>query len=252
MRKEKAIVVGGEETFVARVLTNKVKATGAECDFVLWTVNDIYSHMDGVSLIILYMNDGVRPKEDVLHFLADTMKEKKLHTILVGEQADIQYVMEHVPGELVYTTFSRPVDNTKFTETVTEYFTRAKSGSLKKSILIVDDDPQYLTLVREWLRETYKVAMANSGPQAINWLEKNKADLILLDYEMPVTSGPQVLEMLRNNPETASVPVMFLTGKDDKESVMAVLSLKPEGYFLKSIQKDELFTRLQEFFILHK
>ena len=94
--------------------------------------------------------------------------------------------------------------------------------------------------------------MANSGLQAIKWLAKNKVDLILLDHEMPVTTGPQVLEMLRNDPETQSIPVMFLTGKSDKESVMKVVALKPEGYFLKTIQKGELLEKLQEFFILHK
>jgi CheY-like chemotaxis protein len=94
--------------------------------------------------------------------------------------------------------------------------------------------------------------MANSGLQAIKWLGKNKADLILLDYEMPVTSGPQVLEMLRSDDETKDIPVMFLTGKDDKESVMKVLSLKPEGYFLKSIEKGELIEKLAEYFIMHR
>ena len=94
--------------------------------------------------------------------------------------------------------------------------------------------------------------MANSGLQAIKWLGKNKADLILLDHEMPVTSGPQVLEMLRSDPETASIPVMFLTGKSDKESVMAVLSLRPEGYFLKTIEREELLQQLKDFFIRHK
>jgi CheY-like chemotaxis protein len=107
-------------------------------------------------------------------------------------------------------------------------------------------------MIREWLKGTYKVTMANSGLQAIKWLGKNKVDLILLDYEMPVTSGPQVLEMLRSEPETKSIPVMFLTGKGDKNSVMAVLALSPEGYFLKGIEKDELLEKLNDYFMLHK
>ena len=135
---------------------------------------------------------------------------------------------------------------------ITKYFKQVEDSEMKKSIMIVDDDPQYLTTVREWLKETYKVTMANSGLQAIKMLGKNKVDLILLDHEMPVTSGPQVLEMLRSDPETASIPVMFLTGKGDKESVMSVVALRPEGYFLKSIQKEELLTNLQEFFVLHR
>ena len=93
--------------------------------------------------------------------------------------------------------------------------------------------------------------MANSGLQAIKYLGKSKVDLILLDHEMPVTSGPQVLEMLRSDPETSSIPVIFLTGKSDKESVMAVVELRPEGYFLKNIKKEELLEKLKEFFVLH-
>ena len=88
--------------------------------------------------------------------------------------------------------------------------------------------------------------------QAIKLLAKNKVDLILLDYEMPVTSGPQVLEMLRSDEDTSSVPVMFLTGKDDKESVMSVMSLRPDGYILKNIQQGELLERLRDFFTLLK
>jgi CheY-like chemotaxis protein len=69
---------------------------------------------------------------------------------------------------------------------------------------------------------------------------------------MPVTTGPQVLEMLRSDEETRSIPVMFLTGKSDKQSVMSVVALKPENYFLKSIQKQELLDKLGEYFATHK
>jgi CheY-like chemotaxis protein len=93
--------------------------------------------------------------------------------------------------------------------------------------------------------------MANSGMQALRWLGKHKVDLILLDYEMPVTSGPQVLEMLRSEPETKNIPVMFLTGKSDKDSVMQVMSLNPQGYFLKSIEREELERKLSEYFLTH-
>ena len=64
---------------------------------------------------------------------------------------------------------------------------------------------------------------------------------------MPVTSGPQVLEMIRSEPGTREIPVVFLTGKDDRESVMDVLDLKPNGYILKNIQRDDLFSRIDEY-----
>ena len=252
MPADKMIVIGEKETYIARVLIKKVKDAGIECYFVANKINAINTSIEGVSLITLFIDDGETPDEEVLHFLTDLMEERGLQMMLVGEKYDIEMIQDHVQGDLIYRSFSRPVDNTKFVDEVKEYFSKADAGEFRKSILIVDDDPQYLTMVREWLKGTYKVAMANSGLQAIKWLGKNKVDLILLDHEMPVTSGPQVLEMLRSDSETRDIPVMFLTGKSDKESVMAVVELRPEGYFLKSIQKDELLEKLQEFFILHK
>ena len=72
--------------------------------------------------------------------------------------------------------------------------------------------------------------------------------MILLDYEMPVTSGPQVLEMIRSETRTDTIPVIFLTGKGDRESVVKVLALKPDGYLLKSTDKATLLKSLEDFF----
>ena len=252
MAENRMIVIGEKESFIVRVLIGKSKDAGLDCEYVPFVVNDIAKKLEGTSLITLYMDEDSLPPEDVLHYLTDKMQELGLLMIIIGEQRDLIRIGEHIPEELIYTAFSRPVDNAKFLETVLEYIKKMSMGEFKKSILVVDDDPNYLGLVREWLKDSYKVFMANSGLQAIKWLGKNKVDLILLDHEMPVTSGPQVLEMLRSDDETKVIPVMFLTGKSDKESVMAVVSLKPEGYFLKTIQREELLEKLKEFFILHK
>ena len=88
--------------------------------------------------------------------------------------------------------------------------------------------------------------------QAITYIAKNIPDLILLDYEMPVTNGPQVLEMIRSENTTADIPVIFLTGKDDKESVTKVLALKPQGYILKSAGRQKLVGQIEEFFAIKK
>lgn len=252
MSVSKVIFVAQKESFISRVLIKKIVDAGIQCDYVPMTIEAINGNTTDASLIVLYMEEGEQLEQDVLHFLTDVMEEKGLQVILVGGQAEIHQVCDQVAGNLIYKMFRRPVDNALFSKSVSEYFQKAAAGAFKKSILIVDDDPQYLTMVRQWLRDTYRVSMVNSGLQAIKWLGANKVDLILLDYEMPVTSGPQVLEMLRSDSETSSIPVMFLTGKGDKESVMAVVSLKPEGYFLKNIQQDELLAKLQEFFVLHK
>ena len=105
--------------------------------------------------------------------------------------------------------------------------------------------------VYEWLKGTYHVGMANNGVQAISYLAKNKADLVLLDYEMPIANGPQVLSMLKSDAETGNIPVMFLTGHGDKDSVLSVVGLCPVDYLLKTIDRDTLLKKLKDFFDKH-
>ena len=252
MAQKRVIFVGEKETFIVRVLMKKIQDTEVECQFVPWFIDDINANITDVALVALYIDSVENPQKEVLHFLTDRMIENGIQMVIIGGVQDIKKIGEQIPEELIYETYTRPVDNTRFAESISKYFMKMDAGGFKKRILIVDDDPQYLMLVREWLKGKYKVSMANSGLQAIKWLGNNTVDLILLDYEMPITSGPQVLEMLRGDEETKAIPVMFLTGKSDKQSVMAVIALKPEGYFLKSIQKEELLEKLEEYFILRR
>ena len=244
----RVLFTGEKESFLVRVLLKKLNDAGLVCEFVHWGVNEINSKWNDTKLVVMYMDEGETPQDSALHFLCEKMIEDGVQMIPIGDKNAIRFIKDRVSGDLVYAVYERPIDNAAFVDNVSEMFRKLESGEFRKTVLIVDDDPSYLGLVREWLKGTYKVAMANSGLQAIKWLGKNKADLILLDHEMPVTTGPQVLEMLRSEEETKNIPVIFLTGKGDKESVMAVLALKPEGYFLKTIEREELLAKLKSFF----
>ena len=252
MPMNRIMITGEKESFLIRVLVKKLTDAGYDAYFSNWSVNDINSGWESAAMIALYSEEGLHPGEDTLIFLRDKLTEDSKILTVIGEKPDIKYITDKLPSDLIHKEYVRPIDASVFIKDVQDVMKKVEAGEFKKSILIVDDDPNYLGLVRDWLKGTYKVSMANSGLQAIKWLGKNKADLILLDHEMPVTSGPQVLEMLRSDLDTASIPVMFLTGKSDKESVMSVLSLRPEGYFLKTIEKDELLQQLKDFFIRHK
>ena len=78
----------------------------------------------------------------------------------------------------------------------------------KKRILIIDDDVTYLKTINEWIGEIYSLSMASGGEQAFRWLQENTPDLILLDYEMPVMPGPQVMERLKDDEDLKYVPVV--------------------------------------------
>ena len=105
-----------------------------------------------------------------------------------------------------------------------------------------------MSMIMDWLKDKYRVSVANGGMQAITWLATNHADLILLDYEMPVCTGAQFLEMIRNDTDNGDVPVIFLTGKSDEASVKSVLALKPAGYLLKSLPRETIMTEIDKFF----
>lgn len=118
----------------------------------------------------------------------------------------------------------------------------------RPKVLVVDDSKTIRQFISDMLKEDYDVTQAESGIAAIRAITLNKPDLILLDYEMPVCDGRQTLEMLRSYPEFSELPVMFLTGRGDPESVRNVMSLKPVGYLLKNRNPDSIKQEVDKFF----
>lgn len=116
----------------------------------------------------------------------------------------------------------------------------------RKHILVVDDDPMMLKMIKEQLHNSYDIATAINGKVAMKFLENKKTDMILLDYEMPVENGAAVLEKLRANEETKDLPVVFLTGVTEREKIIKAMSLKPQGYLLKPIDRSKLFNIIEE------
>lgn len=110
----------------------------------------------------------------------------------------------------------------------------------KKQILIVDDSDFMRSNMIRLLGNDYEMLESNSSIAAIKKIMVNRPDLILLDYEMPVCDGRQTLEMIRSDEEIADIPVVFLTGRGDAESVKKVMSLKPKGYLLKSMPEEDI------------
>lgn len=120
--------------------------------------------------------------------------------------------------------------------------------SYRKHILIIDDDLNMLKILRYYLQDTYKVTVVNSGKVAVDFLLKYTPDLILLDYMMPMFNGAAVLKIIKSREATRDIPVYFLTGQTDKDTVMECLSLKPAGYIVKPVAKEALLAKMEEAF----
>ena len=241
-------IVSSTEGFFTKGLQTKLKEIGISSRFA--QLSDKNKEVEKVApqtdIFVLYMQDDMDP--DYWYSFSDILSIKSKEIIVIGEQSEYDQLKKNINERLIRKWFDRPLDMNAFLNYVRVYFDKGDETPEKKTILIVDDDMTYMRLIYDWLKDEYNVGMANSGVQAISWLVKNRADLVLMDYEMPVVSGTQVFEMLKTDAVTGNIPVMFLTGKNDMDVVMEVIDLKPVDYMLKTISKQGLLGKIRGFF----
>lgn len=120
------------------------------------------------------------------------------------------------------------------------------SAAGRPRILVVDDSTIIHKAIKGYIEKDYDISTALSGAAALRFLQTKEVNLILLDYEMPEMNGAEVLKVLRQNPLTANIPVVFLTGVNDTSKIQKVLMLKPNGYLLKPIDKEVLLNKIKE------
>jgi CheY-like chemotaxis protein len=198
-------------------------------------------------IFILYLQGGDNLMIDVLGYIRDLVEDRGIRFFVIGTQEEIDEVIGK-KADYVAQTYTRPVDLQSLIKSVQKEGEAVDKLKEFKSILIVDDDATALRSMKSLLSTKYRILVANSGMNAITILAKNKVDLILLDFEMPIVNGPKVLEMIRSDPNTANIPVMFLTAKGDKRSIMEVLRFKPEKYLLKTMLPKDILDSIDEFF----
>ena len=114
-------------------------------------------------------------------------------------------------------------------------------------ILVVDDAPINIDVITGILSETYRVLAATSGEKALKIAstEHLKPDLILLDIMMPEMDGLEVCQRLKDNPDTESIPVIFLTAKTEVDDVTAGLELGAVDYIAKPVNPAILKARVK-------
>lgn len=122
------------------------------------------------------------------------------------------------------------------------------SGDSKKRILAVDDTAIVLTRILNTLRDEYKVITVNSGIRALKYLEQAKPDLILLDIQMPQKDGIETLQEIRAMKNREDIPVIMLTGVEDKEIVLKSAKLGIRDYVLKPFDSEDLLGRIRRIF----
>lgn len=118
----------------------------------------------------------------------------------------------------------------------------------RRRILIIDDEEDFCSLVKAGLetRSDFEVIMATNGKDGLDLAKMMKPDLILLDITMPEVDGLQVLEKLKKNKATVSIPVIMLTAREGAEYKQKAAQLFDEAYLTKPVEFSLLKTTVEE------
>ena len=119
------------------------------------------------------------------------------------------------------------------------------AANVRKKIIFVDDVNHCLMTVKDGLKKYYEVYTAPSVERMFEIMERVVPDLILLDVNMPGISGYDAIKMLKADSRYSDIPVIFLTGRNNKESVNKGLSLGAADYVCKPFSASELVERIE-------
>jgi len=121
------------------------------------------------------------------------------------------------------------------------------SDNVAHSVLVVDDEPTARTMLRLILvRAGFEVLEAQDGPEALEEIQRNVPDLMILDIMMPGIDGFEVCQILREQENTADLPIIMLSARADPESVNRGLLLGATKYLTKPVMPDDLTRHVRE------
>jgi DNA-binding response OmpR family regulator len=117
---------------------------------------------------------------------------------------------------------------------------------VKKNVLIVDDEPHIVNLIKLSLnKEKYDVTGAYSAREALMHMEKAIPDIVVLDLMMPGINGYELCKALRENPKTRDVPVLILSAKSQMNDKLHAIDVGADDYMTKPFDPMELVKRIK-------
>ncbi len=167
-------------------------------------------------------------------------------TVLVTGICDRQTVLNSVVlGVDGY--LRKPINKGDLREKIVELFNNKKELiGKKKTILLIDDDMVYLKQINNFLADNYNVIMINSSKLALEYLSRHVPDVIILDYQMPVYDGANVMSIIKNHIKGKEVPIIMLSGVDKIEVMRKTRTFNLAGYLSKPISKEQLEDKIEQ------
>lgn len=248
---DKIIIISHTDSFLTRSIAAKFGENNYKTGIVA-PEEAVVKEIDETSAaVVLYLDTEVAGNATVLTLIKDKIIEKDIPLFLIGRIEDIAEATAYLNDEIIKDSFMRPVDVGKVVDSIVKYISFFASQN-RKVILCIDDSGVELRSIKNMFDSKYNVMLADSAIMAIKSMALKKPDLILLDYSMPIVNGMQVYEMLKSESEFSTIPIMFLTAMDDKETATALMRLRPEAYILKGTPANEIINMVDNFFMKQK
>ena len=126
--------------------------------------------------------------------------------------------------------------------------TKDDSNPPKLTMLIVEDNPDIQSFVRNLFTSSYKIELANNGEDGLKKAIKNQPDIIISDIKMPIISGAEMCEKLKRNITTSHIPIILLTALSSEEDKVAGYKAGADAYITKPFNSQTLVARVENIF----
>lgn len=118
----------------------------------------------------------------------------------------------------------------------------------KPKVLIVDDEPFNVDYLAQQLEDlSYQLVTASNGQEALDKIQSDLPDLVLLDLMMPVLDGFAVLAQMKDSPDLRDIPVIITSAANDSRSIVRGIKQGAEDYLTKPIDEELLIQKLKEY-----
>lgn len=248
-KSRSVLFIQGGEGIVKKGIENNLSAA----DFFVYSIPDepdqIIARRNDANIVVYYPGGGDHSNIGIaMSLLGEICQDDTKILCLIGDAADLDAAMLSNGAHRVSRSYQRPVNIDQFIKDMQYFSDLEYEFHRRKTVFVVDDDAGYLSVLKHWLQTSYNVSCFQHGEAVLEGLATITPDLILLDYEMPEMNGCELMKQIRTNFPERKIPIIFLTGTNDREQVFHVLEYKPDGYLLKTTQKESLLDALHRFY----
>ena len=197
------VLISSENTpFMVNSLCRGINEAGFTVDTIKPYVRVISNIKESPYVLFIYIDEFTDKLSEFLVYLKDHIEDGSLllHIYIAGDVEQIVKASSLVGEKNIRGTFLRPLNINEIVNEIDKIISKAKDECNRPNVLVVNNSIQSFSNIKIALSNDFNIYYSQSGLSALTFLAKGRADLIVLDYNLPVVVGSQILEMIRQEP----------------------------------------------------